>query len=66
MKNNLTQSPADLVAVVISARRSGDRDLEVKATRELRVRFGVTLRIGSDFGQCWAEQVVREARGDAV
>jgi len=36
-------SPATLVAIIVAARNSKDRDLERTAKKELRERFGVNL-----------------------
>ncbi len=36
--------PAALVAIIIAARRSGDRELERAAKRELRDEHGIALR----------------------
>ena len=38
-----TATPPALVAVVIAARKSGDRDLERAALRELRETHGIRL-----------------------
>jgi len=38
-----TDSPASLVAIIVAARRAGDRDLERAARRELTARYGVKL-----------------------
>ena len=39
-----TESPATLVAIVIAARRAGDKELERAMRRELEDRHGVNLR----------------------
>ena len=36
-------SPATLVAIIVAARRAGDRELERESRRRLRQRFGVNL-----------------------
>jgi hypothetical protein len=36
-------SPATLVAIVVAARRAGDRELERHVKRQLQERFGLTL-----------------------
>ena len=36
-------SPATLVAIIVAARRAGDRELEREWRRRLRKRFGVNL-----------------------
>ena len=36
-------SPAALVAIVVAARKAGDRELERAAKRELQERFGVKI-----------------------
>lgn len=41
------ESPAALVAVVVAARRTRDRDLERAARSELEKRFGVKLTFAS-------------------
>jgi hypothetical protein len=37
------ESPATLVAIIVAARRAGDRELERQARRKLQDRFGVKL-----------------------
>jgi hypothetical protein len=37
------ESPATLVAIIVAARRAGDRELEREARRRLEERFGVKL-----------------------
>ena len=41
-------SPATLVAIIVAARRAGDRDLEREARRELQSQFGVKLHFASE------------------
>ena len=36
-------SPATLVAIIVAARRTGDRELEREMRRQLEKRFGVKL-----------------------
>ena len=46
MNENDTQandSPATMVAIIVAARRAGDRELEREWRRRLRQRFGVNL-----------------------
>ena len=46
MNENDTQandSPATLVAIIVAARRAGDRELERELRHRLRQRFGVKL-----------------------
>ncbi len=45
MANTLSQdgSPATLVAIIVAARKSGNRDLERQMRRELKEQFQVTL-----------------------
>jgi hypothetical protein len=38
-----TDSPATLVAIIVAARRAGDRALEREMRRQLDERFGVRL-----------------------
>jgi hypothetical protein len=38
-----TDSPATLVAIIVAARRAGDRELEREARRQLEERCGVRL-----------------------
>jgi hypothetical protein len=40
---NRAESPATLVAIIVAARRAGDRELERDARRQLQERFGVRL-----------------------
>ncbi len=42
-------SPATLVAIIVAARRTGDRELERAARREMEKRFGVKLRFAQEF-----------------
>ena len=37
------EGPATLVAIIVAARRAGDRELERETRRQLDARFGVTL-----------------------
>jgi hypothetical protein len=39
-----TGSPATLVAIIVAARKAGDRELEREAKRKLRERYGVHVR----------------------
>jgi hypothetical protein len=41
-------SPATLVAIIVAARRAGDRELEREARHELQSRFGVKLHFASE------------------
>jgi hypothetical protein len=41
-------SPATLVAIIIAARRAGDRELESETRLRLKDRFGVTLNFARD------------------
>jgi hypothetical protein len=41
-----TDSPATLVAIIVAARRTGDRELEREARRQLEERFGAKLSFG--------------------
>jgi hypothetical protein len=45
MKQELTrsESPATLVAIIVAARRAGDRELERETRRRLEERFRVKL-----------------------
>jgi len=38
-----TDSPASLVAIIVAARRAGDKDLERQARRELQRRFSLSV-----------------------
>ena len=40
---NTHESPSTLVAIIVAARRVGDRDLERETRRQLQARFGVKL-----------------------
>lgn len=44
-------NPATLVAIVIAARRSGDRELERIMRRELEEHFSVKLRFAKEKAQ---------------
>lgn len=37
-------SPAELVAIVVAARKAGDRELERSAKRSLKAEFGVRVQ----------------------
>lgn len=41
-------SPTALVAIAVAAHRSGDRELLRDALRELKGRFKIALKFGSD------------------
>jgi hypothetical protein len=43
-----SESPATLVAIIVAARRAGDRELERDARRKLEDRFGVKLNFARD------------------
>ena len=40
-------SPETLVAIIVAARRSGDRELERRAKATLKEQFGVTLKFAA-------------------
>ena len=42
------ESPAALVAVIVAAHRTGDRDLELAASNELLQKFNVKLTFASE------------------
>lgn len=48
MDQNLCETPAGLVAVIVAAQRTGDRVLAASALKELRRRYGITLRFDAD------------------
>lgn len=43
-----TADPPVLIAILIAARRTGDRLLETVARRELEQRHGIKIRFGRD------------------
>jgi hypothetical protein len=43
-----TESPASLVAIIVAARRAGDRELERDARQKLASRFGVKLNFARE------------------
>ena len=43
-----SESPATLVAIIVAARRAGDRELEREARHKLQERFGVKLSFARD------------------
>jgi hypothetical protein len=45
-----TADPPVLLAILIAARRTGDRLLQSVAARELRERHGITIRFGNEEG----------------
>ena len=45
------ESPAALVAVIVAANRTGDKDLERSARNELERKFGVKLLFGKDLAK---------------
>ena len=50
------KSPATLVAILVAARRAGDRDLERDARQKLRDRFGIKLNFPQDAAICLERQ----------
>lgn len=48
MQSAEQESPSTLVAIVVAARRSGDRELEKDARRKLEERFGVKLNFARE------------------
>jgi hypothetical protein len=43
MRNTEQESPSTLVAILVAARRAGDRELEKDARQMLDERFGIKL-----------------------
>jgi hypothetical protein len=60
-----SDSPAALVAIIIAARRAGDRDLERSARKELDRRFSVKLSFASGDTRQAGQQPQGVADGDA-
>jgi hypothetical protein len=54
-----TESPSTLVAIIVAARRAGDRELEQDARRRLQERFRVKLSFARDYTN--EEEVPRNA-----
>jgi hypothetical protein len=48
MRNTEQESPSTLVAIIVAARRAGDRELEKDARRKLEERFGVKLNFARE------------------
>ena len=48
MRHTERESPPTLVAIMVAARRAGDRQLEKDARRKLEERFGVKLRFARE------------------
>ena len=48
MRDTENESPSTLVAIVVAARRAGDRELEKDARRKLEERFGVKLNFARE------------------
>lgn len=46
---NSLESPAVLVAIIVAARRAGDKELEREARNRLEERFGVKLFFARTF-----------------
>jgi len=46
-----TQSPATLVAIIVAARRAGNRELEREMRRQLDQEFGVKLNFAKELEQ---------------
>ena len=44
----MTETPASLVAILVAAHRTNDRDLEREARRELEDRFALRVRFLRD------------------
>jgi len=42
-RTDRVERPATLVAIIVAARRAGDRELERSARQQLQSRFGVKL-----------------------
>ena len=59
----MSNNPAHLVAILVAARRSGDRDLERMARRLLRERHGVTIRFAAEGQRCGQHHQERRADG---
>jgi hypothetical protein len=55
-EQSASESPATLVAIIVAARRAGDRELERDARRCLEERFGVRLTFARD---CDRKEVAR-------
>ena len=51
MIRTLSNTPAGMVAVLLSAKRSGDEALESTARSELIQRWDIFIKFGSDFGR---------------
>lgn len=45
-----TADPPALLALMIAARKAGDRPLEAAAARELEERHGLSIRFANDLG----------------
>ena len=56
-------TPVGLVAVLVAARRSGDRVLEATARDELKERYGITVKVGKDFLDKWRKEHPDSAYG---
>lgn len=48
MKPDTYPSPASLVAIIVAARRAGDRELERESRSNLQERFGVKLQFARE------------------
>jgi hypothetical protein len=48
MRNAEQESPSTLVAILVAARRAGDREVEKDARRKLEERFGVKLNFARE------------------
>ena len=49
MRNTEQESPSTLVAILVAARRAGDRELEKDARWKLEERFGVKLSFARNY-----------------
>jgi len=48
MRDTEKESPSTLVAILVAARRAGDRELEKDARQKLEERFGVKLNFARE------------------
>lgn len=46
--NSTYPSPASLVAIIVAARKAGDRELERESRSKLQERYGVKLQFARD------------------
>ena len=63
---HICDTPAGCVGVLISAKKSDDKQLEALARAELIQRWDVYVRFGKDFGKDFREESERQEQQDVL